>query len=281
MKLAFTKMQGAGNDFVVFDGIGQKVELTPGRVRQIANRYFGIGCDQVLLVERPQSADTDFRYRIWNADGIEVGQCGNGARCFVRFVRDRGLTAKDEIRVETLSGVITPRLERDGTVSVNMGPPVFEPERVPFVSDSAAVVQTLEGVDGGVQITALSMGNPHAVQVVDDVDAAPVLTQGPTIEHHPRFPQRANAGYMQVVDRSRIRLRVWERGAGETLCCGTGACAAVVTGVRRGLLDPVVDVETRGGRLTIRWDGAENDLNCAVWMSGPAVAVFEGEIQID
>jgi len=281
MKLAFTKMQGAGNDFVVFDGIGQKVELTPERARRIANRYFGVGCDQILLVERPQSAQNDFRYRIWNADGFEVGQCGNGARCFARFVRDKRLTDKDEIRVETLSGVIAPRLEPDGTVSVDMGAPVFEPERIPFVSDSAAVVQALETAGEMVQITALSMGNPHAVQVVDDVDAAPVLAQGPVIERHPRFPQRANVGYMQIIDRRRIRLRVWERGAGETLSCGSGACAAVVAGVRRGLLEPVVDVETRGGRLTVRWNGEENALNCAVWLTGPAVAVFEGEIQID
>ena len=281
MKLGFTKMQGAGNDFVVFDGVGQSVELTPERARRIASRHFGVGCDQILLVERPQSAENDFRYRIWNADGIEVGQCGNGARCFARFVRDKGLSAKDEIRVETLSGVIAPRLESDGTVSVDMGAPVFASERIPFVSDSAAVVQALDVAGEAVRITALSMGNPHAVQVVDDVDAAPVLTQGPVIEHHARFPQRVNAGYMQVIDRRRIRLRVWERGAGETLSCGSGACAAVVAGIRRGLLEPAVEVQTRGGQLTVRWSGTENDLNCAVWLTGPAVAVFEGEIQID
>jgi diaminopimelate epimerase len=281
MKLKFTKMQGVGNDFVVLDGVGQNVALTPELARRIADRHFGIGCDQILLVEPPQAAGADFRYRIWNADGGEVEQCGNGARCFARFVRDKGLSAKDAIRVETRSGLITPRLEPDGAVTVNMGAPLFEPKRIPFVSDSAAVVQPLEVANSIVQITAVAMGNPHAVQVVDDLDAAPVTTQGPLIEHHPRFPQRVNAGYMQVVDRGRIRLRVWERGVGETLACGTGACAAVVAGIRRGLLDPAVAVDTRGGRLTIRWDGAENDLNCAVWLTGPAVTVFEGEIQID
>ena len=281
MKLKFSKMHGAGNDFVVLDGIGQKVALTPELARYIADRHFGIGCDQILLVERPQLAGADFRYRIWNADGGEVEQCGNGARCFVRFVRDKRLTAKDEIRVETRSGLITPRLEPDGAVTVNMGVPLFEPERIPFLSDSAAVVQPMEVAGTVVQITAVSMGNPHAVQRVDDLDAAPVGTQGPLIEHHPRFPQRVNAGYMQVIDRGRVRLRVWERGAGETLSCGTGACAAVVAGIRRGLLDPIVSVDTRGGPLTIRWEGAENALNCAVWLTGPAVTVFEGEIEID
>ena len=281
MKLKFSKMQGVGNDFVVLDGIGQKVALTPELARRIADRHFGIGCDQILLVERPQVAGADFRYRIWNADGGEVEQCGNGARCFVRFVRDKRRTAKDEIRVETQSGLITPRLEPDGEVTVDMGAPLFEPKRIPFLSDSAAVVQPLEVAGSIVQITAVSMGNPHAVQLVDDLEAAPVVVQGPLIEHHPRFPQRVNAGYMQVIDRSRIRLRVWERGAGETLSCGTGACAAVVAGIRRGLLDPIVAVDTRGGRLTIRWEGAENALNCAVWLTGPAVTVFEGEIQID
>jgi diaminopimelate epimerase len=274
-------MQGAGNDFVVLDGFSQTLALTAEVARRIADRHFGIGCDQILVVERPQAAGADFRYRIWNADGGEVEQCGNGARCFVRFVRERGLTAKEEIRVETRSGVITLRQEADGEVTLTMGAPVFAPKRSPFLSDSAAVVQPLEVAGAIVQITAVSMGNPHAVQVVEDIDAAPVTTQGPLIEHHPRFPNRANAGYMEVIDRSRIRLRVWERGAGETLSCGTGACAAVVAGVRRGLLDATVAVDTRGGRLTIRWKGAENDLNCAVWMTGPAVTVFQGEIQID
>ncbi len=278
MKLRFTKMQGLGNDFVVLDGINQSVSLTAELARRIADRHFGVGCDQILLVERPGVPGADFRYRIWNADGGEVEQCGNGARCFVRFVRDKGLTAKDEIRVETASGLIAPRLEANGEVTVDMGAPVFEPARIPFESDSAAPVQPLEVAGATLQITAVSMGNPHAVQVVEDVDAAPVALQGPAIEHHPRFPRRVNAGYMQVVDRGRIRLRVWERGAGETLACGTGACAAVAAGIRRGLLDAKVVVDTRGGRLTIRWEGGDND---PVWMTGPAVTVFEGELDID
>ena len=281
MRLQFTKMQGAGNDFVVLDGITQRVSMSAWIARRLADRHFGVGCDQVLLVESPQSAGADFRYRIWNADGGEVENCGNGARCFVRFVRDRGLTTRDEIRVETLAGIIAPRLEADGQVTVNMGRPVFEPRRIPFLSASDAPVQALELGARSVLITALSMGNPHAVQVVGDVDSAPVAAEGPLIEAHARFPQRANAGFMQVLDRGRIRLRVFERGAGETLACGTGACAAVVAGIRRGLLDARVRVDTRGGELTIRWEGGENDLNSEVWMTGPAVTVFEGEIEID
>ena len=277
MKLRFTKMQGAGNDFVVLDGVSQRLALTPAQLRRLADRHFGVGCDQILLVEPPRAAGTDFRYRIFNADGGEVEQCGNGARCFVRFVRERGLTAKSDIRVETAAGIIAPRLEADGEVTVNMGAPVFEAKRVPFLTDSDVLVQPLD-IDGTtVQITAVSMGNPHAVQVVADVDAAPVPTQGPLIERHARFPQRVNAGYMQVLDRGRIRLRVYERGAGETLACGSGACAAVAVGIRRGLLDRSVRVSTRGGDLTIRWEGGDNP----VWMTGPAVAVFEGEIEID
>jgi diaminopimelate epimerase len=280
MKLKFTKMQGVGNDFVVLDGVTQQVALTPALAKKIADRHFGIGCDQILLVEKPGSVAADFRYRIWNADGGEVEQCGNGARCFARFVRDHGLSAKDEIRVETLSGLITPRLEADGQVTVNMGAPVFEPAQIPFVADAAAIVHSLDVDRRTVQISAISMGNPHAVQVVDDVGAAPVLTEGPLIERHSRFPQRVNAGYMQVVDRHHIRLRVFERGAGETLACGTGACAAVVAGMRRGLLDSPVRVSTHGGELTIRWEGTDN-AGSAVFMTGPAVTVFEGEIDID
>ena len=291
MRLKFTKMQGAGNDFVVVDGVTRAVEITPERAKRIADRHFGVGCDQVLLVEEPSRKDADFRYRIWNADGGEVEQCGNGARCFVRFVHDQGLTKKKEIRVETLSGVIVPRLEADGQVSVDMGAPIFEPERVPF--DDSGIVPIgknspqppltwpLEVAGRSVQVAVLSMGNPHAVQTVADVDSAPVTTEGPLIERHPRFPRRVNAGYMQVVARTRIRLRVWERGAGETLACGTGACAAVVAGIREGLLEESVQVDTRGGRLTIRWAGVENDPNCAVWMTGPAMTVFEGEIEIE
>ena len=277
MKLAFTKMQGAGNDFVVLDGVSQRLALSQTQLRRLADRHFGVGCDQILMVEPPRTAGTDFRYRIFNADGGEVEQCGNGARCFVRFVRERGLTGKDEIRVETAAGIIAPKLEADGEVTVNMGAPVFAAKRVPFLADGDQLVQALE-VDGRtVQISAVSMGNPHAVQVVADVDAAPVLTQGPLIERHARFPQRVNAGYMQIEDRGRIRLRVYERGAGETLACGTGACAAVAVGIRRSLLDACVHVSTRGGDLTIRWEGGDNP----VWMTGPAVTVFEGEIEID
>ena len=272
MTLKFTKMQGLGNDFVVLDGVRQRVDLSPAQVRAIADRRFGIGCDQVLVVERARG-DADFRYRIFNADGGEVEQCGNGARCFVVFVRDHGLTDKREIRVETAGGLIVPRLEDDGQVTVDMGVPCFAPEDVPFTGGQGAIEEPLD-VDGvTVRVSVLSMGNPHAVQVVPDVDVAPVATQGPAIEHHPRFPQRVNAGYMQVVDRATIRLRVWERGAGETLACGTGACAAAVAAIRRGLVDSPVRVVTRGGELTIGWNGADTP----VIMTGPAVSVFEGD----
>jgi len=270
--LKFTKMQGLGNDFVVLDGIRQRVELSPAQVRLLADRRFGVGCDQVLVVERA-TGDADFRYRIFNADGGEVEQCGNGARCFVVFVRDQGLTAQRELRVETAGGLIVPRLEAEGQVSVDMGVPRFAPEEVPFIGGEGAIDELLD-VDGvPVRISALSMGNPHAVQVVADVDMAPVTTQGPRIEHHPRFAQRVNAGYMQVVDRATIRLRVWERGAGETLACGTGACAAVVAAVRRGLVDSPVRVCVRGGELMIAWAGDGQP----VQMTGPAATVFEGE----
>jgi len=276
MRIRFTKMQGVGNDFVVLDAISQPIALDALTVRRLADRHFGVGCDQILVIERAQSADTDFTYRIFNADGDEVQHCGNGARCFLRFVREKGLTTKREIRVQTLSGVIVPRLEADGQVTVDMGPPIFDPARIPFIAERRAATYALE-VDGQtVQISALSMGNPHAVQVVNDVDSAPVLTQGPRIERHPRFPQRVNAGYVQVIDRGRIRLRVFERGTGETLACGTGACAAVVAGIQRGLLDATVQVETRGGALRIAWDGDDRP----VFMTGPAETVFEGEIDL-
>ena len=286
MRLKFTKMEGAGNDFVVLDGVSRTLTMSPERARRIADRHFGVGCDQILLVEKPQRSEADFRYRIWNADGGEVEQCGNGARCFVRFVHDRGLTKKTHIRVETLSGVIAPRLEADGQVSVDMGAPRLDPRSVPFVTDGLQPVQggrrwPLDVNGRVVPVAVLSMGNPHAVQTVGDVEAAPVATEGPLIERHPRFPKRANAGYMEIADRSSIRLRVWERGAGETLACGTGACAAVVAGIREGLLDDTVRVATRGGQLTIRWDGGENDPDRSVWMKGPAVTVFEGEIEIE
>jgi diaminopimelate epimerase len=272
--LRFTKMQGLGNDFVVVDATRAPFTLQPAEIRELADRRFGVGCDQVLVVEPPREA-ADFRYRIFNADGGEVEQCGNGARCFVVFARARGLTDKREIRVETAGGLIVPRVEDDGEVSVDMGVPRFRAAELPFSGGSGAAVEPLD-VDGTrVQISAVSMGNPHAVQIVDDIDAAPVATQGPGIEHHPRFPQRVNAGFMQVVDRATIRLRVYERGAGETLACGTGACAAVVAGRRRGLLDECVRVITRGGDLTIRWPGGSSP----VVMKGPAGIVFEGEWQ--
>jgi len=276
MTLKFTKMHGAGNDFVVLDGVRQSVALSAEKLRFIADRNFGIGCDQILLVEKTQREDADFRYRIFNADGGEVEQCGNGARCFVRFVHDKKLTSKKEIVVETKSGLISPRLEDDGRVTVNMGAPIFDPSHIPFVSDSHQVIQPLQLKDEVLQITAVSMGNPHAVQVVDDVESAPVATQGALIEHHPRFPKRVNAGFMQVLDRSHIKLRVFERGAGETLSCGTGACAAVAAGIRRGLLDATVSVATRGGTLSISWAGTDSP----VLMTGPAITVFEGEINL-
>ena len=274
--LKFTKMHGLGNDFVVLDGIAQKIDLTPAQFRQLADRRLGVGCDQILVVEKPTRTDADFRYRIWNSDGGEVEQCGNGARCFLKFVRDRGYTQARRIRVETASGIIVPEMAADEEVTVDMGVPRFGATEIPFVGGTDAVVQPLV-VDGEtIDASVVSMGNPHVVQVVSDVERAPVTTQGPKLEHHPRFPQRVNAGYMQVVDRATIRLRVWERGAGETLSCGTGACAAVVTGIRRGLLDSNVRVETRGGWLTISWPGA----GTAVEMTGPATTVFEGEWEI-
>ncbi len=295
MRLKFTKMHGVGNDFIVLDGLAQAIDLTASELRRLADRHFGVGADQILVVERPRRPDVDFGYRIFNADGGEVEQCGNGARCFVRFVRDKGLTTKRELRVATLSGVITPRLEADGQVSVEMGAPAFEPARIPFDATGLAPLRELPAssplaagagavdvwpldVHGRtVHIVVVSMGNPHAVQLVADLAAAPVATQGPLVESHARFPQRVNAGYMQVLDRSRIALRVYERGAGETLACGTGACAAVAAGVRLGLLDSPVAVVTRGGELTVRWSGADNP----VYMTGPAATVFEGEIEIE
>ena len=276
MKLKFSKMHGLGNYFVVLDGIRQSIALSPEQLRLLGERHFGVGCDQILLVENPGQPGVDFRYRIFNADGGEVEQCGNGARCFVRFVHDQGLTDKREIRVETMSGIIGLRLEDDGDITVDMGVPVFASEQIPFVSPSEDVVQSLMVGDEDVQITAVSMGNPHAVQVVADAATAPVERQGPLIESHPRFPQRVNAGFMQVLSRNAIRLRVFERGAGETLACGTGACAAVAAGIVRGLLDSPVRVETRGGELNIAWQG----VGTPVRMSGPAVTVFTGEIEL-
>jgi diaminopimelate epimerase len=275
MKLKFTKMHGLGNDFVVIDGINQSVSLSSEQLRHLADRHSGIGCDQILLVETAEGR-ADFRYRIFNADGGEVEQCGNGARCFVRYIYDHGMTSKNEIRVETLGGIIMPRLEANGDVTVNMGIPKFEPREIPFIADRPGLTYSLDVGGKHVEISAVSMGNPHAVQWVPDVDSAPVLTEGPLIEHHPRFPKRVNAGYMQIVDRHHIRLRVYERGAGETLACGTGACAAAVAGIQRGLLESPVKVSFRSGDLFIRWEGE----NQPVWMTGPAVAVFDGEINL-
>jgi diaminopimelate epimerase len=283
MKLRFTKMHGAGNDFIVIDAINQTINFSTDQWRALADRRFGIGADQILVVEKARLAGTDFRYRIYNADGCEVEQCGNGARAFVKFVTDKGLTEKRCIRVETLAGIIEPQLERDGRITVDMGAPILEPARVPF--DAAGLTSRQQGEDSlwplevagrTIPISVVSMGNPHAAQVVEDVDGAPVAAEGPLIENHPRFPKRVNAGFLQIVDRHHIKLRVFERGAGETLACGTGACAAAVAGIRRGLLDSPVHVTTRGGELTIAWEG--ND--APVRMTGPAATVFEGEIEL-
>jgi diaminopimelate epimerase len=281
VKLRFAKMQGQGNDFVVLDGVRQAVSLDRDSVRRIADRHFGIGCDQLLVVEKPFSPENDFRYRIWNADGGEVEQCGNGARCFARFVLDEGLTAKRAIRVETASGVIVPRVADDGRVTVDMGAPRFRPEEVPFLAPEPKLVYALHVAGRTVEVSVLSMGNPHAVQVVEDVERAPVTTEGPLIENHPAFPRRVNAGYLQPLSRRHVKLRVWERGAGETLACGTGACAAVVAGIRRGMLDREVTVTTRGGDLAISWAGDMTNAVAPVMMTGDAVRVFDGEVDID
>ncbi|CFB62032.1 Diaminopimelate epimerase [Pandoraea apista] len=283
MKLKFTKMQGAGNDFVVIDGISQTIDFRPEQWRALADRHFGVGADQLLLVERPTLPDVDFRYRIFNADGGEVEHCGNGARCFVKFVRDTGLTDKRSVRVQVQQGVITLTMRDDGQVSVDMGAPVLTPSDVPFDAsglegrrDGDDTLWPLDVAGKTTWISVVSMGNPHAVQVVDNVDTAPVETDGPLIERHARFPRRVNAGFLQVVDKHRARLRVYERGAGETLACGTGACAAAVAGIRRGLLSAPVAIETHGGTLTIDWDGASGP----VIMTGPATTVFEGTIEV-
>ncbi|MEK6591804.1 MAG: diaminopimelate epimerase [Pseudomonadota bacterium] len=276
MRLKFTKMHGLGNDFVVLDALAQPLALDTRQLRFLADRHFGVGCDQILQVEPPRQPDTDFYYRIFNADGGEVEQCGNGARCFVRYVRDRELTAKTAIRVGTLGGVIVPQLEADGQVTVDMGVPVFDPPKIPFMAPEQALTYILDVDKKHLEINVLSIGNPHVVQIVANVASAPVTTQGPLIEAHPRFPQRVNAGYMQIVDRGHIRLRVYERGAGETLACGSGACAAAVAGIMRDLLDQRVRVTTRGGDLGISWAGAGR----SVMMTGPVATVFEGEIEI-
>lgn len=283
MQLKFTKMHGAGNDFVVIDATQIPADFTPAQWQRLADRRFGIGADQILVVEQPTVDGVDFRYRIYNNDGGEVEQCGNGARAFARFVRDKGLSSADSIRVQTMSGIIAPRLENDGSVTVDMGAPVLTPADVPF--DAAGLTGVPQGDDtlwplhiGATDIlfSVVSMGNPHAVQIVDDVDTAPVESTGALIETHPRFPRRVNAGFMEIVHRQQIKLRVFERGAGETLACGTGACAAVVAGIRRGLLDSPVRVAARGGDLSIAWAGPGEP----VYLSGPAVTVYEGEITI-
>lgn len=276
MKLRFTKMQGAGNDFVVIDATRAPLNLSHAQIQHIANRYFGVGCDQLLMVESTTTPDVDFRYRIFNADGGEVEQCGNGARCFVRFVVDKGLTDKHEIKVETASGVITLKLQEDGQVTVNMGAPRFTPAQIPFEAEQQATTYELPLASETITVSAVSMGNPHAVMLVDNVHTAEVASLGPQIESHPQFPQRVNAGFMQVLNEHEINLRVYERGSGETLACGTGACAAAVSGIKLGTLQSPIKVHTRGGILTIQWAGGESP----VLMTGPAEIVFDGEIEI-
>ncbi|MBX9850009.1 MAG: diaminopimelate epimerase [Rhodocyclaceae bacterium] len=278
MKLKFSKMQGLGNDFVVLDAVRNAAlaKLSPAQAKFLADRHFGVGCDQILIVQKPTRPDVDFRYRIFNADGGEVEQCGNGARCFVRFVHDEHLSDKRAIKVETQCGVLTLTLEESGEVTVDMGEPHFQPDEIPFISDSETVLHALDVNGKSIDISVVSMGNPHAVQVVPDAEAFPVHIDGPVIESHPRFPKRVNAGFMQVDSRNTIHLRVYERGAGETLACGTGACAAVVAGIRRGLLDSPVRVTTHGGDLSIAWAGDGH----SVMMTGPAVTVFTGTIEI-
>jgi len=275
-QIHFSKMHGLGNDFVVIDAINQNIALNPEQIRQLADRHFGIGCDQLLLVEKAVTTAADFRYRIFNADGGEVEQCGNGARCFARFVHDHGLTTKDEIAVETMSGIIYPRLEEDGQVTVNMGAPRFDPAKLPFEANSEQMRYSINVQGESVTIGAVSMGNPHAVTQVRNVDNAPVTSLGPAISLHSRFPQQVNAGFMQILSRDHIRLRVYERGAGETLACGTGACAAMAVGHSWGELDNTVKVDLPGGQLLIRWLGDGEP----VWMTGPATHVFEGKIEL-
>lgn len=276
MKVRFTKMHGLGNDFVVFDATRTPLDLTAEQARRIADRHFGIGCDQILLVEPARTPGNDFAYRIFNADGNEVEQCGNGARCFARYVYDKGLSRNTRLRVETKAGVIMPVLGEHGLVSVDMGAPIFTPAAVPFLTDREAATYFLNIGGELIEFGVLSMGNPHAVTVVDDLQAFDLARLGPLIQSHPSFPASVNAGVMKVETRQKIGLRVFERGAGETLACGTGACAAVVSGIVRGLLDSPVSVQTRGGELTIAWPGGA----ASVVMTGPAVTVFEGEIEI-
>ena len=290
-KLRFTKMHGAGNDFIVLNGIDQDLsKISREQWQKLAHRQFGIGADQILLVEKATRPDADFRYRIFNADGGEVEQCGNGSRCFVRFVLDQGLSTKNPLRVEVAHTVLTLKSHEDGQVEVNMGAPIFEHSKIPFNASGLASKQEFHEMLYALPIATpaphdswigvVSMGNPHAIQVVGDVNSAPVLEEGSSIEKDSVFPKRVNAGYMQILNRHKIKLRVFERGAGETLACGTGACAAVVSGIRRGLLDSPVQVHTRGGHLEIAWGGLINEVAQPVIMSGPAITVFEGEIII-
>lgn len=285
MKLRFTKMQGAGNDFVVIDATEVPLALDESQLRRLGDRRFGVGCDQILVIEKSATPGVDFRYRIFNNDGDEVEHCGNGARCFVRYVVDKGLSEKRRIRVETVNALLELNLREDGRVTVDMGAPIFEPARVPF--DAQGLTPRREGdfelwpLDGlDAEVAVLSMGNPHAVQRVADVETAPVLSQGPKVEAHARFPRKVNAGFLQVIDRGHVKLRVFERGAGETLACGTGACAAVVAGIRLGWLDEKVDVQARGGLLTIEWAGPSQGPAAPVLMTGPAQMVFDGEIEL-
>ncbi|MEQ9726774.1 diaminopimelate epimerase [Pseudomonas sp. WHRI 8822A] len=276
MLLRFTKMHGLGNDFMVLDLVSQHAHIQPKHAKQWGDRHTGIGFDQLLLVEPPQHPDVDFRYRIFNADGSEVEQCGNGARCFARFVLDKRLTVKKHIRVETKGGIIELNVRADGLITVDMGAPRLAPEQIPFQADAEALSYAVE-VDGqSYELAAVSMGNPHAVLRVDDVDSAPVHALGAKLEHHPRFPQRVNVGFLQVVDRQRGRLRVWERGAGETQACGTGACAAAVAAIRQGWMDSPVQLELPGGKLHIEWAGPGQP----VMMTGPAVRVYEGQVRL-
>lgn len=276
MLLRFTKMHGLGNDFMVLDLISQHAHIQPKHAKAWGNRHTGVGFDQLLIVEPPSNPDVDFRYRIFNADGSEVEQCGNGARCFARFVLDKRLTTKKTIRVETKSGIIELHIRNDGQVSVDMGPPRLAPAQIPFQAETEALSYPVN-VDGQLlELAAVSMGNPHAVLRVEDVDTAPVHELGPRLEHHPRFPQRVNVGFLQIIDRHQARLRVWERGAGETQACGTGACAAAVAAIRQGWLASPVQLELPGGRLSIEWAGP----GCPVIMTGPAVRVYEGQIRL-
>jgi len=276
MALNFTKMHGLGNDFIVIDAINQSVSMTPQQVQQLADRHFGIGCDQLLMVEAASTTEADFRYRIYNADGGEVEQCGNGARCFMQFVRDQGLTDKLQLQVETLGGPLQLMQESDGQITVNMGVPRLEPADIPFTAPQREHAYALDVLGRQFEIAAVSMGNPHAVLLIDDIENAPVASIGPAIEHHPRFPERANVGFMQIVNDGHIRLRVFERGAGETLACGSGACAAVVAGRLWERLSESIRVVLNGGELVVSWAGEGQ----SVLMTGPATTVYQGRIEL-